>query len=497
MKTDKTISQKIRTGINLKDFASSLSDNQKKDIAPLVSISTPDSLRKTVYLSSGGKYLKYADFLLEFVYKSGYVPVHPMLSLNYYLSSIAHKHNKAEIIKDCYSLMAKSDELWVFEESLPKLEAGKEENGEYKPISQFPEGVLSEIFYWLTYKPHFPIRFFTWKDIGIAKYDPNSNWSLVPEESGIKKGEVVENYPKKFAIVDLGSSTVKLSVCEINRDKNISIIHKKAITVNLAEGFFENNELQVSAMERTLQAVIDLQKEAISFGVIDLKLIGTGVLRKAKNINTFLTKIKENTGLELTVVTSKDESELIYRAVADTFKNKEESLIVVNAGGGTTEITFGKGEKIVEFYSLHLGISDLNTKFASEYPLSEEKFEQMKEYVEDILKENIKTIPSAGKLVYTGGELDYMLITGFPLEDSNLSLAHPKMISLEKVKKHSEKMRKMTIEELHNFMPSNPKWMDGANSSNAILEAISEYFKVKDIIPSNKNLNDGIILTMI
>lgn len=496
MSNDKNYTRKIRAILTSKQILDALEEDQKKSLTSLVSDSSPDKLRKTVYLSSGGKFLKYADFLRAFAMKSGYVPVHPVVTLDYYLSSTLHNHNKAEVMKDCFSLLMACDELWVFEEKLPVLKNDSLSSGK-RPLSDFPEGVLAEIFFWLTNKTNSPIRFFTWKDVGIAKYIPEASWSLVPDQKEVEasSGEI-DDYPQCFGIIDLGSSTVKLTICSIGSDRRAEVLHKKAITVNLAEGFFENNELQRLAMERTLEAISDCQKEALNFGVLDIRVIGTGVLRKASNLSDFIKKIKEKTDLELKVLSGVDEAELIYKAVVSSFKKDNNRLIVVNAGGGSASIVFCDGNK-TKYYGLPLGISDLNEKFVSEYPVSQAKYEAMKKFIKEILKENVKDSFKGGTLVYTGGELDYMIVTGFPLENFDSSLSHPRKLSLKKFKSHADGMRLMTQEKLSSFMPANPKWMNGAVASNTILETIAEFLGVETIIPSNKNLNDGVLLTMI
>jgi len=495
MSSDKNIVRKIRASLNLKQFLNSLTENQKKGISPLVTASGQNTLKKTVYLSSGGKFLKYSDFLRSFAIKSGYVPIHPVETLNYYLSSTLHNHNKSEIMRDCFSLMMKCDELWVFDERPPSFQDDSKKG--LKPISQFPEGVLAEIYFWLTNKPNSPLRFFTWRDVGIAKYIPEASWMLVPDGKETACGSVKGNEsPKHFGIIDLGSSTVKLTVCNTDADRRIEILHKKSITVNLAEGFFENNELQQPAMARTFEAVIDCQKEALTFGVLDIKMIGTEVLRRASNLEKFTSQIREKTDLDLEVLSAQDEAELVNKAVVGSFKNENSRLTVINAGGGSTAIIFNSGKQ-VKYYSLPLGISDLNEKFTNEYPIPEAKYEKMKKHILRLLKQNMGKPIKSGIMVYTGGELDYMITTGFPLEDFGLSLSHPKKISLGKFRSYAAKMRLMNQEELYAFMPANPKWMNGAISSNTILETIAEFLGVETIIPSNKNLNDGVLLTMI
>lgn len=487
--------KRFRSKIILKKFLVSLQLEQRKNLTPLVSASPPTKLRQTVYLSSGGKYFKYVDFLRLFTYKLGYVPVHPIVTLGYYPSSISHNFNKKEVIKDCFSLIMSCDELWVFEDKLPSFNPNSISEDQ-KFISKFPEGVLAEIYFWLLNKPNSPLRFLTLEDAHVPKYDPSVKWSLVPSKSKKRNKEKNKEFPSRFGIIDLGSSTVKLTVCNVGLGGEVDVLHKKAITVNLAEGFFDKKTLQVPAIKRTLQAIVDCQNEALSYGVLDIKLIGTGVVRKAKNFKEFALKVKGKTNLDLETLSEKDEAELIFKTVLESFKEKNTYLVVVNAGGGSTEIVFGNNKNFRQ-YSLPLGISDLNEKFLKKYPMTKKEYFSMKKHILKIIKLNIKRFKKGRILVYTGGELDYMILTGFPLRDSSFSLVHPKEISLERFKKYATEMRKMTLKELHSFMPTNPNWMNGAIASNTILETMAEFSGAKVIVPSNKNLNDGILLSMI
>lgn len=487
---------KNRSQLNLKQFLLCLDEKQKRSIAPLIAASARPLLRKSVYLSSGGKYLKYAEHLKLFVYQNDYVPVHPVVSLNYYLSSITHNQSKSQIMRDCFTLLTACDELWVFEDRLPAFNHQDEIIGN-KPLNRFPEGVLAEIYFWLANKPNSPLRFFTWKDIGIAKYAHSESWSLVPQAAVEEGRGEIGGQIKQFGIIDMGSSTIKLSVCRRNLNSEVETLHKKAITVNLAEGFFETRELQAAAIARTIQATNDCQKEALNYGVVDICLVGTGILRKATNISRFAEEVKEKTNLDLKVISSQEEAELVYRAVDRSFTNNHPDLIVMNAGGGTTEIVFG-GIKSLKQFSIPLGITDLNEKFLGHYPLSEAGYAQMRLYIKEILKKHLPHPPevSDSYLVYTGGELDYMIITGFPLKDSGLSLAHPKKIQLAYFKQKAGEMRRLTLDELHAYMPVNPAWMNGAIASNTLLEASAEFLGVQTIIPSNKNLNDGLLFSV-
>lgn len=478
-------------------FSRLLSKNQRENLNKIPH-NPEEDLRKTVYLSSGGKFYKYINFMRAFAYAMDYVPIHPIGTLDYYVSSVSHENKKDEIIKDCFSLLLGCDELWVFEENRPLLDGKGKRSPEH--ISEFPEGVLAEIYFWLTQKPNQPLRFLTWNDIGIPKYRDESDWHIFNND-GAKaelRGGKKFNFPVILGIIDLGSSTVKLFVCKVEKDGTVETVHKKSVYTNLVENFFDERVLGELPRGRTLQAIDELLEEANSHGAVDVKLVGTGALRMAENAGEFRQAIKEKTGLDLEVLVGSDEARLVFEAVSKSFSEVEHPLVILNVGGSTTQVVVSDAEgEIIKNASLPLGVTDLNEKYYTEDLISAENYEKLVAEIKEVLdREGIGKVEGDPLMVHTGGELDYMLITAFSLKDSKYSRQHPKELSLENMKKHAEKMRKMSKEELRNYMPNNPKWMDGAVVSNALGVTVAETVGAETIIPSNKNVNDGIILTM-
>ena len=131
-------------------------------------------------------------------------------------------------------------------------------------------------------------------------------------------------------------------------------------------------------------------------------------------------------------------------------------------------------------------------------PPSEVEYKGMIAYIREQL--DLSELPKdAGHsvLIHTGGELDYMERTSYELDDYNGSPTHPKKISLVNFITRSSEIRQMSKEDLHTFMPENPQWMEGAIACNAIAQALAEHLGVNEIIPSNKNLNDGLLLMVV
>ena len=98
--------------------------------------------------------------------------------------------------------------------------------------------------------------------------------------------------------------------------------------------------------------------------------------------------------------------------------------------------------------------------------------------------------------IFTGGELRFENLTGYNLVKNNIfkDKNHPFMITYEDFVKGNEKiLYKMTLEELYDLMPHNPKWMDGARAGAILAQAIFNKAGINTIIPSDINLINGVI----
>lgn len=298
---------------------------------------------------------------------------------------------------------------------------------------------------------------------------------------------------QKVSLIDMGSSTVKLSI--YNKETG-ELLHKSAQTVNMAENFYPNKSISNEAIERVVNALKKFEEELNSANIKNIKLVTTGIARKAENIDELQVAIKKSLGWDLEVIPAEQEAEIFYKGVCHDFKENL-NMVAINIGGGSTEIAFGTHKEIYRRLSFPVGVTDINETFLTEDPPSNESISKMFDYLEKVICLELPENITPSFLIHTGGELDYMLATGHPLEESNFSPTHPKHITLDKFKSKYNEIKSKTKNELYAHMPHNPKWMEGAVACTAIAITIAEKLNINLIVPSNKNLNDGLLLKLI
>jgi len=184
-----------------------------------------------------------------------------------------------------------------------------------------------------------------------------------------------------FASIDMGTNTFRLLIAKIKNGASLKTIYSENQLVRLGEGFSKRKIIRKATIERTiavLSAFLNvISKEEIS-GLI---VTGTSAIRDAENRKIFLAAIKENCGLDVHVLSGKEEARLTFLGVSLVFpeaKKEDESSVVIDIGGGSTEIIRRKSGQKTVFVSLGLGAVTLSEKYFHNDPPTSDEMEALK-----------------------------------------------------------------------------------------------------------------------
>src|ERR1700690_717628 len=138
--------------------------------------------------------------------------------------------------------------------------------------------------------------------------------------------------------VDIGTNAVRLLVGRINPNFSYTIISQEKEVVRLGEEEFKDNLLKPEAMERAIFICGKFAELAKTYCAKEIITVGTSAIREAKNKTDFLSKLHNETGLNVYVISGEEEARLIYRGVSSGINIGEEKAIFLDLGGGSTEI---------------------------------------------------------------------------------------------------------------------------------------------------------------
>lgn len=182
------------------------------------------------------------------------------------------------------------------------------------------------------------------------------------------------NFPREFAAIDLGSNSFHMIVARIVNG-SIQVLSRIKRRVRLAEGLDEQRVLNQAAIDRGIACLALFAKRLNGFSPENVKVVGTYTLRRAVNNGDFLQQAKAVFPFPIEIISGQDEARLIYAGVSHTQAESGRKL-VVDIGGGSTEMTIGDNFTPLRAESRHMGCVSFAKRFFGDDKLSPERFEQ-------------------------------------------------------------------------------------------------------------------------
>lgn len=162
------------------------------------------------------------------------------------------------------------------------------------------------------------------------------------------------NLPKTIAAIDLGSNSFHMIVARINSG-DIQIIDRIREMVRLGAGLDENRQLTLEARIRALACLSRFGQRLRELPPDAVRAVGTNALREAKQAGDFLAQAETALGHPIEIIAGHEEARLIYLGVAHSLATGNNQRLVVDIGGGSTELIIGKQLDIKRRESLHMG----------------------------------------------------------------------------------------------------------------------------------------------
>lgn len=184
---------------------------------------------------------------------------------------------------------------------------------------------------------------------------------MAPPDPGRARGNALAD--ETLAAIDLGTNNCRLLVARPNGD-GFRVIDAYSRIVRLGEGLSRTGVLSEAAMERTIAALRVCARKMQQRRVTRARSVATEACRRAGNCESFLERVRAETGLEIEIISSEVEAELAFRGCAPLLTPDRHRAIVFDIGGGSTEIGWlavdSSGQlTLIDCVSLPVGVVNL------------------------------------------------------------------------------------------------------------------------------------------
>lgn len=304
--------------------------------------------------------------------------------------------------------------------------------------------------------------------------------------------EVLDAAAPRYAVIDVGTNSVKLRVAERRGGGWEPVVDRAAVT-RLGEGLHERGEISSSAAARTADAIAVMAEEARRDGAKDIAAVGTAGLRAATNTDAVLTSIEERSGVAVEVISGEEEGRLAYLAVRSGLPATDGTLVVFDTGGGSSQFTFGQDERVLERFSVQVGAVRYTEVFELDEAVSPDVVTAVRAAIADELQ-RIAGRPEPAALVGMGGGVTNMTAVMLGLDPYDPTRVQGACLSAEEVDRQIELYRSNDADGRRSIAGLQPQRADVILAGACVVRTVMELLGVPQLTVSDRGLRHGVFL---
>jgi exopolyphosphatase/guanosine-5'-triphosphate,3'-diphosphate pyrophosphatase len=296
----------------------------------------------------------------------------------------------------------------------------------------------------------------------------------------------------RYAVVDVGTNSVKFVIAERGEDGSWTTVVDRADVTRLGEGLDEGGELQPEPIERTVEAVAAMVDEAREAGVAEIAAVGTAGLRIASNSAAFVDPVRERTGIEVEVISGEEESRLAYLAVTSALELGDGTLVVFDTGGGSSQFTFGRADRVEERFSVNVGAVRFTERFGLDGVVDERTIADAREAIAADL-ERLRNRQSPDGVVGMGGAVTNLTAVKHELETYDPSVIQGATLEAAEADRQIELYRTRTADERREIVGLQPKRAEVILAGALIVRTVLAELGRESLTVSDRGLRHGVL----
>ena len=308
---------------------------------------------------------------------------------------------------------------------------------------------------------------------------------------------------RRVAAIDCGTNSIRLLVAEEDSDGSLRDIARDMKIVRLGYGVDRTGRLDPKAIARTLDATREYAKVIETSDVEGVRFAATSASRDAENRAEFIDGVREILGIEPEVIEGTEEASLSYRGAVATLPDPGPSpRLIVDIGGGSTELVYGEDEPLAEI-SLDMGSVRLTERHLSADRVSEGDIEAATRDIDALLDSAARAIDFASVrgIVGVAGTVTTLTAIALGLEEYTPELSHGASIDPEDFTALSYRILRSSSTELSAFPAIHPGRVDvigaGALIWARILERVANEGSLERITTSEHDILDGLAMSVL
>ena len=289
----------------------------------------------------------------------------------------------------------------------------------------------------------------------------------------------------RVAVVDLGTNSTRLLVADVE-DGTVDELERHLEITRLGEGVDARRQLLPEAIARVRNVLTDYRRTIESLGAERTLAFATSAVRDAENGEAFLGEIEWSYGFETKLLTGHEEALLTFRGVSAGRAIEEETL-VLDVGGGSTELIVGGPEGVAFHESYDLGCVRLTERFPGDP-------DGCGDFVREAFRERVPPDVRPSKAIGVAGTVTQLATLDLGLQREEPDRVHGHRLSTDAVAGLLARLSRMSVSEIRQFRGMHPERAPVIVAGTIVVLETLRHFDLGELEVSEHDIMHGAAL---
>ncbi|MGB5709030.1 MAG: Ppx/GppA phosphatase family protein [Arenicellales bacterium] len=166
-----------------------------------------------------------------------------------------------------------------------------------------------------------------------------------------------------LAAIDLGSNSFHMVIAEQDENGRLQLIDRVKEMVRLNAGLDQDGNLSEESQQRAMECLDRFSQRLRAIPPQQVRAVGTNTFRAARNADEFIARAEHALGHHISIISGREEARLVYLGAAFSLESSGKQRLVIDIGGGSTELIIGRGYKAITMNSLYMGCVSFSRRF--------------------------------------------------------------------------------------------------------------------------------------
>jgi exopolyphosphatase / guanosine-5'-triphosphate,3'-diphosphate pyrophosphatase len=298
---------------------------------------------------------------------------------------------------------------------------------------------------------------------------------------------------QRLAAIDIGSNSIKLAIVEAAASDSFTLLLQERERVRLGETLSQRF-ISPGAIQKSADAIGKFRSMADNRRVDSIIAVATASVREASNSQEFVNEVERQTGVRVEVLSSIEEARLIGISAVEFFRQSKGSLLNIDIGGGSTELSLMKDGLPDKLFSMKLGAVGLTERFLLSNPPKPKEIKEMQIEIELALERPLRELKGRKWEISSGTSGTIWKFANLVNTQTSTSILDRSEIRLDKLVSINQQLASITIEKRAEMPVLSAQRAEVIVAGGQILESVMRALKIETLRPCGYALREGVII---